>query len=53
MAILFFLILIGAVVGSKRRVFGAVGRKTMEISQNGHHLFQGTYLAYLSCAKIG
>ncbi len=45
--------LIGAMVGSKKKIFGPLGKKTMEISQNGHHLFQGTYLAYLSTTKIG
>jgi pyruvate-formate lyase-activating enzyme len=45
--------LIGALVGGKDRVYGSVGRRTMEISQVGHHLFFRTYLAYLSQARIG
>jgi hypothetical protein len=45
--------LVGAVVGTKQRAYGSIGKKTMEIAQAGHHLFTGTYLAYLSCAKVG
>jgi hypothetical protein len=43
----------GALIGSKRRMFGSVGKQTMEVAQAGHHLFTGTYLAYLSCSRIG
>lgn len=45
--------LIGALVGSKDRYYGSVGKKTMEIAQTGHHLWTGRYLAYLSTANIG
>jgi hypothetical protein len=45
--------LAGAVVGSKKKMYGSVGKKTMEVAQVGHHMFAGTYLAYLSCAKVG
>lgn len=45
--------LIGAVVGNSHKMFGSVGKKTMEISQTGHHLWTGRYLAYLSSARIG
>ncbi len=45
--------LMGAVIGSKNRMYGAIGKKTMEVAQTGHHFFTGTYLAYLSCAKVG
>jgi MoaA/NifB/PqqE/SkfB family radical SAM enzyme len=45
--------LVGALIGSQRQVYGAVGKKTMEIAQAGHHLLKGSYLAYLSQAKIG
>jgi pyruvate-formate lyase-activating enzyme len=45
--------LAGAVVGTKQRVYGSIGMKTMEIAQAGHHFFTGTYLAYLSCARVG
>ena len=45
--------LIGAMVGSKHRYYGAIGKKTMELAQIGHHLWKGTYLAYLSQARIG
>ena len=40
--------LAGAVIGSRRGWYGSVGKKTMELAQAGHHLFWGTYLAYLS-----
>ena len=45
--------LAGALVGSRKKMYGSVGKKTMEIAQAGHHLFTGTYLAYLSCARVG
>lgn len=43
--------LAGAVIGSKHRMYGSIGRKTMELAQAGHHLFCGTYLAYLARMK--
>lgn len=45
--------LIGAMVGSKHKVYGSVGKRTMELSQAGHHFFTGRYLAYLAEAAIG
>lgn len=45
--------LAAALIGSRRAVYGSVGKVGMEIAQVGHHLFKGTYLAYLSQAKIG
>jgi len=45
--------LIGAQVGSKKQVYGSVGKRTMELSQAGHHFFTGRYLAYLAEAAIG
>lgn len=45
--------LAGAVVGSKNRMYGSIGKRTMELAQTGHHLITGTYLAYLSCNKVG
>lgn len=45
--------LAGALIGSKNKIFGSVGKQTMEVAQAGHHLFTGTYLAYLSCPKVG
>jgi len=45
--------LMGAVVGTTKKTYGSIGRKTMEIVQIGHHFFTGTYLAYLSRAKVG
>ena len=41
----------GALIASKRKVFGSVGKRTMELAQTTHHLFNGTYLAYLSSGK--
>jgi len=43
--------LAGAMIGSKHRMYGSIGKKTMEVAQAGHHLFCGTYLAYL--ARMG
>jgi len=40
--------LAGATIGSRRRMYGSIGKKTMEIAQAGHHLLYGTYLAYLA-----
>jgi hypothetical protein len=45
--------LAGALVGSRKRMYGSVGKKTMELAQVGHHFFTGTYLAYLSGARVG
>jgi hypothetical protein len=45
--------LAGALIGSKKKMYGSVGKRTMEVAQAGHHMFTGTYLAYLSCAKVG
>jgi len=45
--------LIGAIIGSKHGIYGSVGKKTMELAQTGHHIWTGTYLAYLSQARIG
>ena len=45
--------LAGAVIGSKKKIYGSIGKRTMEIAQAGHHFFTGTYMAYMSCAKVG
>ncbi len=45
--------LTGAMIGSKRKMYGSVGKKTMEVAQAGHHLAVGTYLAYLSSSQVG
>ena len=45
--------LLGTQVGSKRQIYGSMGKRTMEIAQAGHHFFTGRYLAYLSQASIG
>jgi len=43
----------GAMIGSRRQMYGSIGKQTMELAQAGHHLLKGTYLAYLAEAKIG
>ena len=45
--------LAGATIGTKDQTYGAIGKQTMEVAQAGHHWFRGTYLAYLSQAKVG
>ena len=45
--------LAGAQIGTRKRVFGSIGPKTMELAQNGHHWLTGRYLAYLGESKIG
>lgn len=45
--------LTGAMIGTKHRMYGSIGPKTMELTQAGHHFFTGRYLAYLSKAKVG
>jgi len=43
----------GAMIGIKGKVYGSVGKKTMELTQSMHHVFTGRYLAYLSQARMG
>ena len=45
--------LAGALIGSQRQIYGSIGKRTMELAQVGHHLLKGTYLAYLSQARVG
>jgi MoaA/NifB/PqqE/SkfB family radical SAM enzyme len=45
--------LIGAMVGNQHKMYGSVGKRTMELAQTGHHLWTGRYLAYPSTARIG
>jgi organic radical activating enzyme len=45
--------LAGAVIGTKGKMYGAIGKETMEVAQAGHHLLTGKYLAYLSEANVG
>jgi len=45
-----FKVLIIPYLGSKRRIFGNVGSKTIEFSQVMHHLFKGRY--YLGLKKL-
>jgi pyruvate-formate lyase-activating enzyme len=45
--------LVGATIGTKRKMLGSVGKRGMEIAQAGHHFMFGTYLAYLADPKIG
>jgi hypothetical protein len=44
--------LAGAVIGSRHGWYGSIGKRTMEMAQAGHHLFRGTYLAYLSGMRV-
>lgn len=45
--------LIGALIGTKNVHYGSVGKQTMEVAQVGHHIFTGTYLAYITQSNIG
>jgi MoaA/NifB/PqqE/SkfB family radical SAM enzyme len=45
--------LVGAMVGSRHKMYGSVGKKAMELAQTGHHLWTGRYLAYPSAARFG
>ena len=45
--------LIGAMIGGKHKMYGSVGKQTMEAAQVGHHIWKKRYLAYLSQAQIG
>lgn len=45
--------LIGAMVGTRNKMYGSVGKKTMEFAQIGHHLKQGRYMAYMTSGRIG
>ncbi len=45
--------LIGAQIGTRQKIYGSVGKRTMELAQVGHHFFTGRYLAYLSKAAVG
>ena len=45
--------LAGAQIGTRKKIFGSIGPKTMEIAQAGHHWFTGRYLAYLGESKVG
>jgi MoaA/NifB/PqqE/SkfB family radical SAM enzyme len=45
--------LVSSFIGSRRRVYGSVGPKTLELAQVFHHLFSGRYFAYLTDARIG
>ena len=45
--------LAGVMIGTKRRMYGSIGARTMELAQAGHHLLKGRYLAYLHESKVG
>ncbi|NPV07530.1 MAG: radical SAM protein [Anaerolineae bacterium] len=45
--------LTGAMVGSGDEVYGSLGPRSMEVAQVAHHLWQGTYVAYPSTARVG
>jgi len=38
--------------GGRDTVYGSIGRRTMELAQAAHHLFRGTYLAYLASPRV-
>jgi len=42
----------GAMIGSRHRMYGSIGKKTMELAQAGHHLLAGTYMAYLAQIRV-
>jgi organic radical activating enzyme len=44
--------LAGAMIGSRRGVYGSIGKETMQLAQIGHHLIFGTYLAYMSKMRV-
>jgi MoaA/NifB/PqqE/SkfB family radical SAM enzyme len=39
-------------IGSRHRMYGSIGKKTMELAQFLHHLFRGTYLAYMAQSRV-
>jgi len=45
--------LAGTVIGAGKESYGALGKRGLEMVQTLHHLFKGTYLAYLSNPKVG
>ena len=45
--------LIGVMVGNKHKVYGSMGKKSMELAQIGNHLKNGRYLAYMESGRIG
>ena len=45
--------LIGAMLGNTHKMYGSVGKKTMELAQIGHHIQSGRYLAYITTGRIG
>jgi hypothetical protein len=44
--------LAGATIGTRHRIYGSIGKETMELAQAGHHLLRGTYMAYLAQLKV-
>lgn len=44
--------LAGVTLCGRDTVYGAIGKRTLELAQAGHHLFRGTYLAYLSQPRV-
>lgn len=39
-------------VGSKKKMYGSIGKKLMELVQQGYHFFNGTYLIYQNSNKL-
>jgi len=44
--------LAGVTLCGRDKVYGSIGKTTMELSQIAHHLFKGTYLAYVAQPRI-
>jgi hypothetical protein len=39
-------------IGSKKHMYGSIGKTVMELVQNAHHLVNGTYLVYQKSNKL-
>jgi pyruvate-formate lyase-activating enzyme len=39
-------------VGSRKKMYGSLGKKLMELVQDGHHFLNGTYLIYQKSNKL-
>lgn len=45
--------LLSVTIGTRHGIIGSAGRKTMELMQNLHHFFTGTYLVYSGKTRVG
>ena len=43
--------LAGITLCARDTIYGSIGKTTLELAQTAHHLFRGTYLAYLAQAR--